>query len=58
VLFYTDGLTEALNPVGEMLGLERVQEVLVAHRGESPHALRDHLLDELRRHVAGTAGVG
>jgi sigma-B regulation protein RsbU (phosphoserine phosphatase) len=53
LLFYTDGLTEAMNPAGEMLGLERVQEVLVAHRAEPPEALRDHLLAELRRHGAG-----
>jgi sigma-B regulation protein RsbU (phosphoserine phosphatase) len=56
VLFYTDGLTEALNPRSDMLGLERVKEVLAVHRAESPEALRTRNEEASPR--GGPAGVG
>lgn len=51
VLFYTDGLTEALNGEGEMFGIERLYETLVEHRAETAEALRDRLLAAMRRHT-------
>jgi len=28
IIFYTDGITEAMNPAGELFGLERLDQVL------------------------------
>jgi sigma-B regulation protein RsbU (phosphoserine phosphatase) len=47
VLFYTDGLTEALDGGGGMFGIERVNETLVANRAEPVEVLRDRLLSAM-----------
>ncbi|MBX6313748.1 MAG: PP2C family protein-serine/threonine phosphatase [Isosphaeraceae bacterium] len=52
IIFYTDGITEALNPAGQMFGLERLDQVL-----ENCHLTADGLiqevLDALERFTAG-----
>jgi len=53
VLFYTDGLTEAMDGAGAMFGLERVKALLACHRAEPPTVLRDRLLDAMTRHAGG-----
>lgn len=53
VLFYTDGLTEAMDREGHMLGVERVVDLLAARRGADTRALRDALVDEVARHGGG-----
>jgi serine phosphatase RsbU (regulator of sigma subunit)/anti-sigma regulatory factor (Ser/Thr protein kinase) len=57
LLLYTDGLTEALNPAGEMFGQERLADWLRA-RAPLPataEALRDELASELRQFRGATA---
>jgi sigma-B regulation protein RsbU (phosphoserine phosphatase) len=52
VVFYTDGITEAANPLGEMFGMDRLDQVLA----ECPHtaaALMEAVLEELDRFTAG-----
>jgi sigma-B regulation protein RsbU (phosphoserine phosphatase) len=52
VVFYTDGITEAANPHGEMFGTQRLDDVLA----ECPHtaaALLEAVLEELDRFTAG-----
>jgi sigma-B regulation protein RsbU (phosphoserine phosphatase) len=52
VIFYTDGITEAANPHGEMFGVERLDQVLA----KCPHTAADLLeavLQELDRFAAG-----
>ena len=39
VVFYTDGITERENETGELFGVERLKEVLIAHRDEDPERL-------------------
>jgi sigma-B regulation protein RsbU (phosphoserine phosphatase) len=39
VLFYTDGVTEAMNAADEMFGDERLAAVLAAHRDEPAEAI-------------------
>jgi serine phosphatase RsbU (regulator of sigma subunit) len=45
-LFYSDGLVEAHDPMGEMFGFPRLQ-ALVAKYGDGEGALRDLLMEEL-----------
>jgi len=54
-LFYTDGLTEAMNARGEMFGEERMRELLLRHRCESAERIRDVLLRAMHAHEAGAA---
>jgi phosphoserine phosphatase RsbU/P len=49
-LFFTDGLSEAMNSKGELYGEERLR-VLVEQDGRSADELRDHVLEEVRRFV-------
>ncbi len=44
VVLYTDGLTEAMSPDGEELGLPRVEDALRACRGKSSPEVIDHLV--------------
>jgi serine phosphatase RsbU (regulator of sigma subunit) len=53
VLFSTDGLSEAMDPWGQLLGEERVRAVLEAARGEGVEELRDRLVELVDRHRAG-----
>lgn len=47
VLFFTDGLVEAHNAVGELFGFERLDALLAAHAGLSPDALIDRIVAEV-----------
>jgi len=49
VLLYTDGVTEALSPSGEMFEEDRLVDYLLAHRTDSSADLIDGLLTEVRR---------
>jgi serine phosphatase RsbU (regulator of sigma subunit) len=44
VVLYTDGLTEAMSPGGEELGLERVEQALLGCRGKSAPEVIDALI--------------
>lgn len=56
LLLYTDGITEALNPAGEMFGQERLAQWLRdrAHMTVSAEALRDELAADLTRFRGAT----
>ncbi len=47
-VLYTDGITEAMNPDRQQYGLERMQEVLVAHRHQSAEQIRRAVITDLR----------
>ncbi len=47
VLFYTDGLTGAINARGEVLGRKRLAELLRAHGEEDIEGFLDILVDEI-----------
>lgn len=51
VLFYTDGLIEAENPVGEQLGAEPVAQALAAGDAPPPQAVLQATLDIVQRHL-------
>ncbi len=48
ILLYTDGLTEAENTGGEFFGLKRVSDLLVQHAQQSPQAIIEALLEQLK----------
>jgi serine phosphatase RsbU (regulator of sigma subunit)/anti-sigma regulatory factor (Ser/Thr protein kinase) len=50
VLVYSDGLTEAHSPQGEMFGFPRLRELLAANAG------REAMIDFLRRQLTGFTG--
>jgi serine phosphatase RsbU (regulator of sigma subunit) len=44
LVLFTDGLTEARSPTGELFGEERLVELLIRHRLLSPEAIKDAVL--------------
>ncbi len=52
VVMYTDGVTEALNPAGEMFGLERIEHALTHCTGQ-PDCVVDSVTTALLKHEAG-----
>jgi len=53
LVVYTDGATDAADAADEPFGEARLAELVAAHRGDSPEALRDAVLAALSRHAAG-----
>lgn len=50
LLFYTDGLTEAMNAVHEEFGEDRIVEILTRHGAEPPSVLLTSLLHRVEEH--------
>jgi sigma-B regulation protein RsbU (phosphoserine phosphatase) len=53
LLAYSDGLTEAENPQGEMLGEEGVKKVILAEATFGSQQLEQKLLDKIQTFTAG-----
>jgi serine phosphatase RsbU (regulator of sigma subunit) len=53
LVIYTDGITEAENPEGEELGLQRLEELVCRHAGEGLTAVAAALEAGLERFVRG-----
>jgi phosphoserine phosphatase RsbU/P len=53
VLFFTDGLSDALDTNGESFGIERLQEVCEASRQSLPTELLGHVFSEVERFAQG-----
>ncbi len=47
VFLYTDGLTEALNRVGQEYGLQRIRALAARHAGKAPDGLISECLADL-----------
>ena len=56
LVLYTDGIVEARNPRGEMLGIERLQR-LIAHGAEDPQNLLHNVVAEVQEHQDGPIGT-
>ena len=48
IVVYTDGISEAMNPAGEMFGLERLRQFIHSSAKDSPAQMIQRLLDELK----------
>jgi sigma-B regulation protein RsbU (phosphoserine phosphatase) len=46
VVFYTDGIVEAMNPDDEMLGFDRLKEMILKYKHESAETIRDKIIEE------------
>lgn len=55
LLLYTDGLIESVSASGEEFGIERLCEMLIAHREESSQNLVNSIIAEADRFTAGTS---
>ncbi len=49
ILLYTDGITEAENADGEFFGIQRVSDILVQHAQQTPQAIIEVLLEQLKQ---------
>jgi sigma-B regulation protein RsbU (phosphoserine phosphatase) len=54
LLFYTDGVTDALNAAGQEFGLERLQQAVLANRKKNASGLIGALVGELKAYVGAT----
>jgi serine phosphatase RsbU (regulator of sigma subunit) len=54
-LFFTDGLSEAMNPEAELFGEGRLRKVIEESEGLESDAIKERILEEIRRFVAGAA---
>ncbi len=52
-MLFTDGVTEAMDGEGRMLGDEGVRQVLLAHRHEPATKLVDALAEAVEAHAEG-----
>ena len=48
ILFYTDGIIEAENSVGEFFGIERVCEIFHRYAQQTPDEIIEELLQQLK----------
>lgn len=54
LVFYTDGVTEAMNPeTNEEFGLERVIELVQDHRNQSAEVIKEAIISEVNRFSTG-----
>lgn len=51
IVLYTDGMTEAMNPGGDLYGDAALASSVVCHASHDAHALRDAVLADVRRFV-------
>ncbi len=55
VAFYTDGITEAIGPAGELFGRERLCRSVYRYRGEPPEGIIDGVLADLAEFCGGAS---
>lgn len=55
LLIYSDGLTEAMNPKGEMFGEERLERIVVENATRGGQSLKDVILDALNDFTEGVS---
>lgn len=53
IVLYTDGVTEARSPEGSALGNDAFRAMLIAHSGDTPKGLCDHIVAEVGAFQAG-----
>jgi serine phosphatase RsbU (regulator of sigma subunit) len=51
LVYYSDGIVEALDEEGSVFGYERLEELLCSRKYESPEEMLDTLITEVRIHI-------
>ncbi len=51
VVLYTDGITEAEDPVGEMYGLERLCEIVSQNWEQSAQEIKTAVINDVKQHI-------
>ena len=54
ILFYTDGVPDALNDAGQEFGEDRLRELALAHRGDSAMGMVSTIEATLKAHIGET----
>lgn len=54
ILFYTDGVTDALDDAGREFGEDCLRQLAVAHRGDSAMGMVGAIEAALKAHIGGT----
>jgi phosphoserine phosphatase RsbU/P len=54
IVIYTDGVSEAMNPAGDLYGLDRLRQMITGN-APKPSDLGKAILSDVRRHAAGRA---
>jgi phosphoserine phosphatase RsbU/P len=52
-VIYTDGVSEAMNPAGDLFGVEKIREMVKASRAGAAEELGKQILAEVRKHANG-----
>jgi sigma-B regulation protein RsbU (phosphoserine phosphatase) len=52
LVVFSDGITEAQNPLGEEYGEQRLADLAASHRAETPENIRRRIFDEIDRWTA------
>ena len=55
LVLYTDGITEAMSPEGELFGTNRLIETIDLNQKKSAQQLLDIVLQDIRNHADGAA---
>jgi sigma-B regulation protein RsbU (phosphoserine phosphatase) len=55
LVMYTDGITEAMNPDGDMYGEDRLEDVLCAHRKATAREIEERVYTNVKDFTAGAA---
>ena len=51
MVLYTDGITEAEDPSGEMYGLERLCEIVSQNWEQSAQEIKIAVIDDVKQHI-------
>ena len=51
VVLYTDGITEAENPAGELYGLERLCEIVSQNWEQSAQEIKTRVINDVKQHI-------
>lgn len=54
-VFYTDGVTEAINPKRQLLDLEGLESIVARQATKDAGSIRDTIIEAVRRHADGQA---
>jgi sigma-B regulation protein RsbU (phosphoserine phosphatase) len=55
IVLYTDGITEAENPDGNLYGLQRLRDIAQKMWSQPARNVQQAIVEDVKKHLAGTA---